>query len=56
MALGATQPLTEMSTSTHPGGKGRPARDWQLSIADCLENVAALTSHNLMGLHSLLQG
>jgi hypothetical protein len=26
MALGSTQPLTEMSTRNHPGGKGRLAR------------------------------
>jgi hypothetical protein len=26
MALESTQPLTEMSTSDTPGGKGRPAR------------------------------
>jgi hypothetical protein len=26
MALGSTQPLTEMSTTNLPGGKGRPAR------------------------------
>jgi hypothetical protein len=26
MALGLTQPLTEMSTTNLPGGKGRPAR------------------------------
>jgi hypothetical protein len=26
MALGSTQPLTEMSTRDIPGGKGRPAR------------------------------
>jgi hypothetical protein len=26
MALGSAQPLTEMSTRNHPGGKGRPAR------------------------------
>jgi hypothetical protein len=26
MALGSTQPLTEMSTMNLPGGKGRPAR------------------------------
>jgi hypothetical protein len=25
MALGSTQPLTEMSTRELPGGKGRPA-------------------------------
>jgi hypothetical protein len=52
MALGSTQPLTEMSTGNLPGGKGRPARKasqlrrhvW----ADCLENVRASTSHNPM--------
>jgi hypothetical protein len=27
MALGATQPLTEMSIRNLPGGKGRPARE-----------------------------
>jgi hypothetical protein len=27
MALGSTQPLTEMSTWNIPGGKGRPARE-----------------------------
>jgi hypothetical protein len=26
MALGSTQPLTEISTGNLPGGKGRPAR------------------------------
>jgi hypothetical protein len=26
VALGSTQPVTEMSTSNLPGGKGRPAR------------------------------
>jgi hypothetical protein len=26
VALGSTQPLTEMSTKNLPGGKGRPAR------------------------------
>jgi hypothetical protein len=26
MALGSTQPLTEMNTRIFPGGKGRPAR------------------------------
>jgi hypothetical protein len=26
MALGSTQPLTEMSINNLPGGKGRPAR------------------------------
>jgi hypothetical protein len=27
MALGSTQPLTEMSTRNIPGGEGRPARE-----------------------------
>jgi hypothetical protein len=27
MALGSTQPLTEMSTRNFPRGKGRPARE-----------------------------
>jgi hypothetical protein len=60
MALGSTQPLTEMSTRNLPGGKGRPAREadnltpnlW----GDFLENVGASTSHNPMGLHGPLQG
>jgi hypothetical protein len=60
MALGSTQFLTEMITRNLPGGKGWPARKgWQphrrLWGADCLENVGALTSHNPMGLHGLLQ-
>jgi hypothetical protein len=59
MALGSTQPLTEMSTRNLLGGKGRPARkaDNLIAIsADCLENVGASTSHNPMVLHGLLQG
>jgi hypothetical protein len=27
MALGSTQPLTEISSRNIPGGKGRPARE-----------------------------
>jgi hypothetical protein len=60
MALGSTQPLTEMSTRNIPGSKGRPAREADNLLrdlcADCLENVGASTSHNPMGLHGLLQG
>jgi hypothetical protein len=59
MALGSTQPLTEMSTRNLPGGKGRPARKAQPHRhlwADCLENVGASTSHNPVGLRGLLQG
>jgi hypothetical protein len=59
MALGSTQPLTEMSTRNLPRGKERPARKADLT-AICelvvLENVGASTSHNLTGLHGLLQG
>jgi hypothetical protein len=35
MALGSTQPLTEMSTRNVPGGKGWPARE--------ADNVTAIT-------------
>jgi hypothetical protein len=31
MALGSTQPLTEMSTRNLPGGKGRPVREAELT-------------------------
>jgi hypothetical protein len=35
MALGSTQPLTEMSTRNFPGGKGRPARKADNLTAIC---------------------
>jgi hypothetical protein len=35
MALGLTQPLTEMSTRNIPGGKGRPARKADNLTANC---------------------
>jgi hypothetical protein len=35
MALGSTQPLTEMSTRNLPGGKGRPARKANIFTAIC---------------------
>jgi hypothetical protein len=35
MALGLTQPLTEMSTRNLPGGKGRPARKAHNLTAIC---------------------
>jgi hypothetical protein len=35
MALGSTQPLTEMSTRNLPGGKGRPARKADNLTAIC---------------------
>jgi hypothetical protein len=60
MALGSTQPLTEMSTRKIPGGEGRPVRKAYNLTAICepmsRENVEASTSHNPMGLHGLLQG
>jgi hypothetical protein len=58
MALGSTQPLTEMSTRNLTGGKGRPAHETDnlTAIYDCLENVGASTYHNPMGLHGVLQG
>jgi hypothetical protein len=35
MALGLTQPLTEMSTRNLPGGKGRPASKAENLTAIC---------------------
>jgi hypothetical protein len=59
MALGSTQPLTEMSTRNHPEGKGRPARKANNLTAICeptvQKNVRVSTSHKTMGLHGLLQ-
>jgi hypothetical protein len=60
MALGSTQPRTEMSTRNLPGVKG--GRRVRLTILPpsvsrlSRENVGASTSHNRMGLHGLLQG
>jgi hypothetical protein len=59
MALGSTQPPTEMSTRNLPGVKGgRRLRltPYRHLWADCLENVGVSTSHNPMSLHDLLQG
>jgi hypothetical protein len=56
MALGSTQPLTEMSTRNIPGGEGRPARKADNLTAICLQNVGTSTSHSPMGLHGPLQG
>jgi hypothetical protein len=39
MALGSTQPLTEMSTRNFPGGKRRPARKADNLIAICEPTV-----------------
>jgi hypothetical protein len=58
MGLGSTQPLTEMSTRNLPGDKERPARKAANLTAiyeSTVENVEASMSHNLKGLHGLLQ-
>jgi hypothetical protein len=39
MALGSTQPLTEMRTRNRPGGKKRPARRADNPAAICELNV-----------------
>jgi hypothetical protein len=39
MALGSTQPLTEMSTRNFPGGKGRPAHKADNFTAICEPTV-----------------
>jgi hypothetical protein len=39
MALGSTQPLTEMSTRNLPGGKGRLAHKADNLIANCESTV-----------------
>jgi hypothetical protein len=39
MALGSTEPLTEMSTRNLPGGKKRPARRADNFAAICEPNV-----------------
>jgi hypothetical protein len=57
MALGSTQPLTEMSTRNLPGGNGRPA-DNLTAICEPIvyKNVGTSTSHSPTGLHGPLQG
>jgi hypothetical protein len=59
MALGSTQPLTEMSTRNLPGVKG--GRDVRLTSPPSVsrlsrENVGASTSHNLTMCHSAAGG
>jgi hypothetical protein len=57
MALGSTQPLTEMSTISLAGGlkAGRPLGLTPLppSMSRMSESVGASTSRNLQGLHGL---
>jgi hypothetical protein len=59
MALGLTQPLTEMSTRNLPGGKGRPASKADLAAISeptvyKTREPRSLTS--LWGLLGVLQG
>jgi hypothetical protein len=59
MALGSTQPLTEMSARNLPGVKdGRPAHKTEnlTAICESIKNMGASTSHNPLGLHCLLLG
>jgi hypothetical protein len=62
MALGLTQPLTEMSLGIFLGWgggvkSGRRVTTLQPSLSRLpIENVGASTSHNPMGFHGLLQG
>jgi hypothetical protein len=39
MALGSTQPLTEMNTRNLPGGKGQPARKVDNLTVICEKSV-----------------
>jgi hypothetical protein len=55
MALGLTQPLTEMSTRNLPGRSVRLTNLLSSVSRLCRENVGASTSHNHTGFHSLLQ-
>jgi hypothetical protein len=56
VALGSTQPLTEIITRKLLGSKERPALEADNLTAICLENVGASKSQNCMGLHGLLRG
>jgi hypothetical protein len=59
MALGWTQPLTEMSTRNLPGCKGRPARKADNLTAMCEPIVQKMWEPRrllILGLHGLLQG
>jgi hypothetical protein len=57
MALGSTQPLTEMSTRNLPGGKKNGPRVGLTTLPPSMsrmsENVGASTSRNPKGLHGL---
>jgi hypothetical protein len=55
MALGSTQPITEMSTRNFLKDKGKVWQPYRHLWADCLDDVGASTSHTPMGLHGMLQ-
>jgi hypothetical protein len=57
MALGLTQPVTEMSIRNLPGCKWCLAcKADNLTVICELENVVSFMSHNPVGLYRLLQG
>jgi hypothetical protein len=58
MALGSTQPVTEMSATNLSGDKGGQRLTTSPPSVSRLsrENVGASMSHNRVGLHDLLQG
>jgi hypothetical protein len=56
MSLGSTQPLTELSTSNFPGGKGQTSRKTGNLTAVCLENVRPSKSQIPTGLQGILEG
>jgi hypothetical protein len=56
MALGSTQPLTEMSTNGGKGGRCVGLTTLPTSCADCLKNLEASTSWNPNGLSRPVMG
>jgi hypothetical protein len=61
MALGSTQPLTEMSTRSLSGERVKGGRRVRLTLPPsvsrlCRENPGTSTSHNPMVFDDLLQG
>jgi hypothetical protein len=55
MALGSTQPVTEMSTTNLPAGKGRPVREAVTTSSLFVsrlsrKHVGASTSYNPQGI------
>jgi hypothetical protein len=56
MALGSTQPVTEMNIRNLPLGKEQPAHKADNLTSELIENVGSSMSHNPVDLHGLLQG